>query len=387
MTPSARARGHRGKGTVEERDGKWWWRRSGNDSKGVRRRWREGPFESKAAAEAERDRLGNATNVDAETVTWQQWFDIWTPEFLAELETHQQDGYAEFVERVVRLHLAPGLTGRMAVTTPSDLNELWKLLLSRDLAHSYVTNMKAVLSRATKAAQAHNPPLLLSNPVALSRIPKPTLEDRDLQIVHPDEVISLALYAELRRWLILECKSKWALPTLIAGETGARRGEVLGLQPVDLKAASGKLRIDRQVLKPKSKPRRLGPPKWGSSRVLSIDSALVARLQERALEVERSDVKTRLFFHNGEGGLADVDQWTRWFTRVVRPRFDLPDGFTLHSLRHTHASILLMSGKWSDVAVAERLGHKDSVITRRIYTHFIDDPTDGIGDGWAAMFD
>lgn len=42
--------------------------------------------------------------------------------------------------------------------------------------------------------------------------------------------------------------------------------------------------------------------------------------------------------------------------------------FTLHSLRHSHASVLLGQGVPLPV-VSERLGHADSNITLRVYSH------------------
>jgi len=160
---------------------------------------------------------------------------------------------------------------------------------------------------------------------------------------------------------------------------------VLGFQAHDLRPKAQQLRIDRQVLVTKGRPLELGPPKWNSKRVLSVDAGLVRRIQHQIAEV--GEVPRSMVFVDDKGGLLNPDDWTRWFSGVVRPKFKLPAGFSLHSLRHTHASILLMSGRWSDIAVAHRLGHSSSVITRQLYTHFIDDPNDGIGDGWASMFD
>jgi len=44
------------------------------------------------------------------------------------------------------------------------------------------------------------------------------------------------------------------------------------------------------------------------------------------------------------------------------------EGFTFHSLRHTHASIMLQQGV-SSKTVAERLGHSTVVITLDTYSH------------------
>ena len=49
------------------------------------------------------------------------------------------------------------------------------------------------------------------------------------------------------------------------------------------------------------------------------------------------------------------------------------NGFSLHSLRHSHASVLLSTGTPLPV-VSERLGHADQNITLAVYSHAL--PTD-----------
>ena len=45
-------------------------------------------------------------------------------------------------------------------------------------------------------------------------------------------------------------------------------------------------------------------------------------------------------------------------------------GFSAHSLRHTHASNLLMNN-CPLIQVAHRLGHKDASVTLKVYSHFV----------------
>jgi integrase len=49
------------------------------------------------------------------------------------------------------------------------------------------------------------------------------------------------------------------------------------------------------------------------------------------------------------------------------------EGFSLHSLRHSHASVLLSTGTPLPV-VSQRLGHADQSITLSVYSHAL--PTD-----------
>ena len=54
-------------------------------------------------------------------------------------------------------------------------------------------------------------------------------------------------------------------------------------------------------------------------------------------------------------------------------------GFTLYSLRHTHATLLLANGENVKVA-SERLGHSTIVLTLDTYTHVLPDMQQGAAD-------
>ena len=62
---------------------------------------------------------------------------------------------------------------------------------------------------------------------------------------------------------------------------------------------------------------------------------------------------------------------TVWSKRVPKVMNDIGiRGFSAHSLRHTHASNLLMNN-CPVIQVAHRLGHKDASITLKVYSHFV----------------
>ena len=48
----------------------------------------------------------------------------------------------------------------------------------------------------------------------------------------------------------------------------------------------------------------------------------------------------------------------------------ISEGFTIHSMRHTHASILLKH-KVNVLVVSERLGHSSVTVTLNIYAHVL----------------
>lgn len=64
----------------------------------------------------------------------------------------------------------------------------------------------------------------------------------------------------------------------------------------------------------------------------------------------------------------DPDRATKVFKRIVRS-LDIPD-VTLHSLRHTHASLLIEQGTHVKV-LSERLGHSSVAFTMDTYAHLL----------------
>ena len=58
----------------------------------------------------------------------------------------------------------------------------------------------------------------------------------------------------------------------------------------------------------------------------------------------------------------------------------------LHSLRHVHATTLLLAGVPVHV-VAARLGHADPAITLRVYAHVLREQAAGVADVFADAVD
>jgi site-specific recombinase XerD len=79
----------------------------------------------------------------------------------------------------------------------------------------------------------------------------------------------------------------------------------------------------------------------------------------------RSDLD--LIFANPNGTPLKPDTLSASISRLCR-RLGLPKGVSLHTLRHSHGSVLLADGV--DLAtVSERLGHSSVRVTADIYSH------------------
>ena len=193
---------------------------------------------------------------------------------------------------------------------------------------------------------------------------------------------------ELTRLLEKARETEWYAPIHLAAFTGMRRSEVLGLrwQDVDLDLAtisvtqtlhdlgSNKIVIER----PKS-------AKSARQIALSPSACLVLRSHRERQENERAMFgltlrDTDLVFSRGDGSAMLPNSLTHAFGRIARAA-GLPD-VHLHTLRHSHASLMLQAGV-NVKTISSRLGHANIGITMDVYAHLLP----GADEGAALQFE
>ena len=166
-----------------------------------------------------------------------------------------------------------------------------------------------------------------------------------------------------------------AMAVLLAGVTGARRGELCGLRWSDIDEASRQLTIARSIRHGLDKQELVvAPTKTGRARRISLDARALDVLVRYREQAESWAVAARVamapdgyILTLDPSGVTPIkpDTITSGFARAakhvgVRLRF--------HDLRHMSASLLIGAG--TDVrTVAGRLGHADASTTLRIYAH------------------
>jgi len=138
--------------------------------------------------------------------------------------------------------------------------------------------------------------------------------------------------------------------------TGMRVGELLLLRwdDFDLKRRLVYVRNRMNRTQDKMRPR-----------AIPLHERVVWAYRER-LALRESDVYV---FTTQSGELFDRQVLRKLFKRSVK-RAGLDDAVTLHTLRHTFASILAQSGAVTLKQISEWLGHK-SVIQTEIYAHLV----------------
>lgn len=161
-------------------------------------------------------------------------------------------------------------------------------------------------------------------------------------------------------------------PILISSLTGVRIGELCGLRWCDIDFENGYININNQVIQDKlSKQLLLSAilKTSTSKRCISIPNILINHLKAIRSDLKPND--TDYVVCNRQGNLSNPRNISMEFTKKVAKYPQLKQ-ISIHSLRHTHATLLIFNGENIKV-VSERLGHKDISVTLNTYTHVIED--------------
>lgn len=160
-------------------------------------------------------------------------------------------------------------------------------------------------------------------------------------------------------------------PILLCLLTGIRVGELCGLRWCDF---NGKyLEINNQVLQDKkSKILHLTSilKTNTSKRSIYLPKILIDHLQNIKDEINPKD--TDFIIQDRKGGMANPKNISEDFKRnVLKYKEDLTP-ISIHCLRHTHATLLILNGVNVKI-VSDRLGHANINITLETYTHVMEE--------------
>ena len=232
----------------------------------------------------------------------------------------------------------------------------------RGLSAQTALHIHRVLSQALSHAVRLG--VLFKNPARQVKPPRPS--SREIKILDKNEITTL-IHAAKRVGLYV--------PILVAVTTGVRRGELLALRwsDIDLKAAS--LTVNQSLERIKGKFEFKSPKTKTSRRIITLPTITVETLRrhykvqlEARLKLGLGRDPRGLVFARPDGQPMDADTLSKAFRRLVASTKVMP--ITLHGLRHTHISHLLMEGVHAKV-VSERAGHAHVNITLGVYAAYI----------------
>ena len=156
--------------------------------------------------------------------------------------------------------------------------------------------------------------------------------------------------------------------------TGLRIGEALALRWTEVDLPNKRLRVVGQVTR-----NRLGPTKSGRSRSVELSPELAAMLTAMKSSPSRMELGCpEWVFTTVRGCRMDYANVSKAWQRI-RVAAELPVHFTIHSLRHTYARIVLEAG--GDVLWLQRqLGHSQIGMTADLYGKWAEIKRPGLAD-------
>ncbi len=231
--------------------------------------------------------------------------------------------------------------------------------LAPKTVHHYHAFISSVLERAVKWGYIPDNPCRRVDPPKLERKPFKLLSKEQARVFLKN--------------LVNEDIEKQALfYTLLF--TGVRRGELLGLEWSDVNFKEMTLTIQRSSLYTQADGMFTDTTKNESSkRTITISEELIDILRrlkqhqnEMRDEIGNMWIESNRLFTEWNGAPMSVNRPYNMLRRLLK-KYDLPL-VSLHSLRHTNASIMIDSGI-DPRTTADRLGHSQTSTTMNIYVH------------------
>ena len=211
---------------------------------------------------------------------------------------------------------------------------------------------------------------LLHNPAWRMYKPQGTRKERP---VADEELVQRLITALEGQSLKYETYFKLVLAT------GMRRGEACGLRWSDINWKKRSIHVQRTVIKLSHEPIFVKPPKTASGdRVVYVSKEMAKLLKawkqqcawERQQEQGELLQEDDYLFRQPNGDPMVPTTFTFRFKKILKQN-GLPENLSVHSLRHTTASLLISQGV--DVrTVASVLGHSQASTTLDIYAHAFD---------------
>jgi len=326
-----------------------------------------GGFLTEDDAKAYRDsrrnalRLGNA--VPRDDITVGEYLDIWLPAHIAtkSLKPSTAHGYRSYLN----WYVIPRIGGMaLQAVRPVTISQLYTELLQRGkrgtgepLSPASVQQVGTILKQAFKHAVVVYQ-LLPKSPAA--DVPIPRGRSKPQQIWTTQEMQQL-----------FAVMNDHPLGPLfrVAAATGARRGEVLALRWDDVDFEERTLRFDSSIVAAGDALVE-GSLKNDLVKVVPVDEDTLEVLRQHRLRQLQDRMASPMWepadlvFCNRHGqGLHPRSLgriWAKLITQAGVPYIKM------HALRHTHATWLLEAGMPLH-AVAQRLGHKDAMVTATVY--------------------
>jgi len=357
------------KGSVRKRGKTWSYYFDLGIVEGKRKKKEKGGFRTKAEAEkALRNAIKEYENtgsvIDESNISVSDYFDYWFKEYvLINCKYNTQQNY----RRVLNKHIKPALgLYKLKSLTPAKLQEFLNSKYKNGYTKNSVANFYGVLSGALKLA-VYPYKYLKENPMTYVTMPK-------YDNIHKNSANMKIITLEQFNKIINRFPegSSFYIPLQIAFNTGMRAAEVCGLTWDCVNLNKKTISVEKIIIY-KEKKWVFGTPKTQSSnRTIMIGNTLCSILKKHKVRQKSNKLKYGEYYTNNnfvctkENGELVTTNSLKYLSRVVN--YELRINFNFHSLRHTHATMLLEAGA-NIKDIQTRLGHSKISTTMDTYSH------------------
>ena len=359
------------KGGVRKRYGNWYYYFELGKVDGKRKRLERKAEGAKTRSEALRilrraitEYENTGTVFEPSETSVSDYMQFWIDEYVSlNLRHNTVENYKSVVDK----HINPYLGSiKLKNLTPELLQKFINDKYREGFARKTLTIFHSVLSNALKQA-VYPYKLLRENPMQYVKLPRYEVKKatkEDLKIL---SMVNIKRISEF-----LDESNTFYIPFHIGLNTGMRVSEVCGLKWDKVDLDNGTIEVDNILI---NKDRKWidGPPKTQSSyRTFKIGQTLIDILKKHKMQQRKNKLKYGEFYTQTdyvctkENGQVTTPASCKWSTRNISEKLDIT--FNFHSLRHTHATLLLERG--ADLKdIQSKLGHSRSAITMDTYSH------------------
>lgn len=314
--------------------------------------------------------IKKGTFIDGSNLTLTDYINLFRKNYMAvELAPKTIESYEVLFVRIIEELGHYKLKDIRAIHLVEFYNRLRRINKPKQLSDNTVLHYYVLINRMLVIAVKWD--LIEFNPN--SKIDRPKLKKKELIIYDKDMTLKLF------RCIDNEC-IKYQAVMYLAIDSGARRGELTGLNWNDVNLDKGTISINKVTQVANHQILEKGYPKNNSS-VRTINISDKTREILITYKEEQEELKEKLgskwidsnkLFINDFGGFMHPDTPSKIFLKI-RQKNKLPH-MKFHGLRHTSASLQIYEGVHMKV-ISKRLGHSSCSTTDLIYSH-VDDKLD-----------
>lgn len=359
------------KGGVRKRYGNWYYYFDLASVDGKRKKIERKAHGAKTKQEAERmlrkaiaEYENTGTFFEPSETSVHDYFHFWLEEYV---EINLKHNTIENYKNIVNNHISPAIGSlQLRMLSPEILQKFINDKHREGFSRRTLTIIHSVLQNALKQA-VYPYRLLKENPMQYVKLPrqqikKPTKED--LKIITMGEIKKINDY--------LNENHPFYIPFHIGLNTGMRVSEVSALEWKHVDLNKKTIEVEQIVINVDREWVKSTPKTQSSYRVIDIGDTLVNILKKHKTNQKKNKLKYGEFYFESdyvctkENGQHVTPSVIKYNTRKIKENLGIE--FNFHSLRHTHATLLMESGA-KIKSIQERLGHSRSSITIDTYSH------------------